>query len=191
MNALCLTSMLASLPFFTSPSAPAVAPAAQAHKDPAAAHDQIDAFEDRAITVIGRVIHKDGVYSLRIKGFGAALGEAASGDKQGQEKEPKSPAADALKPRRVREHKVLKLNEDIRLLRSSTLEDLEEEVGLKPVETKGEEEVERSPLVQASGILTMYKGEPYIFLQHFKSSKDLPDLEKQVQKKKDEASKKP
>lgn len=190
MISIVCTSMLVALLFNDNPPAPTPQAVAQAQKDGKEGKDQLDVFEDRTVTVIGRVIHKQGIYALRIKGFGNTLAAAESQEKKADD--PKHEVADATKPTKSREHKTLKVNEDIHLLRSAVLEDLEDEVGLKPVETKGEEEVEKSALVQVSGILTMYKGQPYIFLQHFKTTKDLPQLEKQIEKaKKLEDQKKP
>src|SRR5262249_34995187 len=137
--------------------------------------EQEEIQNDRTVTLVGRVIHKGGVYSIRVKGFGSALPAAeAKADKAPAPAEA-SPPADASKGKQ-HEKKTLKLNEEIRILRCGALEDLEENVGLKPTDTAGDD-VERSPLVQVQGILTMYKGEPYIFIHSFKSAKDFPQLE--------------
>ena len=200
-----LTLILASL--FTTALAQQPTPAAKPAQQPTPAakpadpqakpadaqgqmKEQEEIQDDRTVTLVGRVIHKGGVYSIRVKGFGSALPAAEAKNDKASAQAPAAPAAvpaDASKGK-PHEKKTIKVNEEIRILRCAALEDLEENVGLKPTDTAGDD-VERSPLVQVQGILTTYKGEPYIFIHHFKSAKDFPQLEKGV--KKEEPPKKP
>jgi hypothetical protein len=184
-----MTLILAASLFATAQAPAGQAKPADPQAKPAEAQaagqmkEQEEIQEDRTIVVVGRVIHKGGVYSLRIKGFGNALppgeGKAEKAPAAAEAQPPKAPA-DASKGK-PHDKKTLKIDEDIRILRCAALEDLEENVGLKATDTAGEE-IEKSPLVQVQGILTMYKGEPYIFIHHFKSAKDFPQLEKGVKK---------
>jgi len=181
-----MTLILAASLFATAQAPAGQAKPADPQAKPAEAQaagqvkEQEEIQEDRTITVVGRVIHKGGVYSLRIKGFGSALPPSAEKAPATAEPAPPKAPADASKGK-PHEKKTLKVDEDIRILRCAALEDLEENVGLKATDTAGDD-VEKSPLVQVQGILTMYKGEPYIFIHHFKSAKDFPQLEKGVKK---------
>lgn len=150
---------------------PSKAPAAQA----GAAQD-VDLFEDRSVVLIGRIAHKNGQFVLRVKEFGnfaggaGAAGAGAAGGTAGGEA-PQGKNEGALgqqQKRRTGKARTLRLDDEVTLLKSSMLEDIEEDVGLKHVESKGQES-DLGPLMQVQGILTMYKNEPHIFIQAYRT----------------------
>jgi hypothetical protein len=160
-------------------------------------NNQIELFEDRSFVLVGRVVRKDGQVYLRIKslpGMGGAAGQKPGA--AGNEKDGKGKASDAAgaqdaqgaasQKRKTGQRRMLQLNEDVQLLKSAMLEDLEEDVGLKDVAGKKDEEA--TPLIQLQGILTMYRSQPYLFVQSYRTSNEQDTSrhdEKKDEKKKD------
>jgi len=155
--------------------------------------NQIELFEDRTFVLVGRVVRKDGQMFLRVKslpGMGGAAGQkpgAAGNEKDGKGKASGAAGAQdaqgaAAQKRKTGQKKMFQLNDDVQLLKSAMLEDLEEDVGLKDVANKKDEEA--TPLIQLEGILTMYRSQPYLFVQSYRTSND-QDTSRHDEKKKD------
>lgn len=166
---------------------PPAKPAASSAESKPGETDQIELFEDRSLVVVGRVLRKEGQMFLRIKGLpgmNQAPGQKprpAGDEKAGEGKNEQSrasgavgaqePAGAAAQKRKTGTRRTLQLNEDIQLLKSAMLEDLEEDVGLK--ELAGKTDVEATPLMQVQGVLTMYRGQPYLFVQTYRTRTEL------------------
>ena len=169
--------------------------------------NQMELFEDRTLTIVGRVVRKEDQMFLRIKampgmnpanpGMNPTDGQKprSAGDakdakeKDGKENESKASAAGAQDPggaapqkRKTGTRKTLQLNDEIQLLRCAMLEDMEEDAGLKEI---GKTDVEATPLLQVQGLLTMYRGQPYLLVQTYRTRTDL-DTSRHDEKKGDQ-----
>ena len=127
---------------------------------------EVEILTDQPIRLTGRVLRtKDGLV-VRVKGFGKhAIAPAnAAAD------------TDTSKKKRERAPQKIKMNDEIRLMRSAALEHLEEQE-LKEVERRGGE-AEITPMLRLTGIVTVYKGTALFFLQDFKRAHQQEDTKK-------------
>jgi hypothetical protein len=170
---LMIVPTLTSLTAQSEPARPQNPPAAHGAK-PADAN-QIELFEDRSFVLVGRVLKKEGQMFLRIKALpGMAPGEElkpAAGDAKDVPSKSAAAAGEQAggepQKRKSGQRRMLQLNEDVQLLKSAMLEDIEEDAGLKDM--GGKTDIEATPLIQVQGILTMYRNEPYLFVQSYRT----------------------
>ena len=179
LNTLGLVGLASAALLFQDPGNARPAANQQGQAAKAGQAEQMDLFEDRSVVLVGRIVHKDDEWLLRVKSIGNFAPGKAAGDHPGGNgmlvnqqggnagAQGNAGAKEGPKQRGGKAHS-LKVDEDVTLLKSSMLEDIEEDVGLKHVEAKGKES-DMSEMIQVQGILTMYKDQPFILIQSYRT----------------------
>jgi len=136
--------------------------------------DSMELFEDRSVVLIGRIVKKGDQLFLRVKGLDDLVTQGARGKERdsqppqtasGSERQANEPAS-AQGKRRTGKPRKVGPDDEVALLKSSMMEDIEEDVGLKHVD---KQDADVSPMIQVQGILTMYKDQPHIFVQAYRT----------------------